>query len=223
MARSKTLELTREQEELFLLIREWIACRNRQPRLRDLAKELGIVNSAVNARLKALIEKGYIRSEGTARKTRILTILKQESLESELVEIPIFGHIAAGQPIWAEQSFNGSIIVDKKSLGVGNFFALKIKGDSMIEAGINNGDTVIIKQQHMAERGEIIAAYFDGSATLKRFQFENGSVTLFPENKNYEPIPVPSDSDFRILGVFKRVARITQNFIMPKDIMTEKQ
>ncbi len=217
MSRNKTIGLTKEQEELFLLIREWVDCRNRQPTLRDLAETLGIVNSAVNARLQALIAKGYIRSEGGERKNRTLIILKQDIVASELIQIPIMGDIAAGQPIWAEQNFKGSITVDKKTLGLGNFFALEIKGDSMIDAGINDGDTVIIKQQHMAERGEIIAAYVDGSATLKRFQYEHGRVSLLPANPAYQPIQVAPDSDFRILGVFKRVVRITQTFSMPKE------
>ncbi len=212
MARTKTEGLTLEQRELFVLIRDWVSGRGKQPTLNDLSNELGIVRSAVYARLKALIDKGYVKSEGVERQNRVLAILKPEVMASELVQIPILGDIAAGTPIWAEQNFQDWITVEKRLLGQGNFFALKICGNSMINAGINDGDIVIVRQQPYAEPGEIIAAYINGSATLKRFLHEGNNVLLKPENPAYDPIPVKSGEDFRILGVFKCTARITQRF-----------
>ncbi len=212
MARTKTVGLTLEQRELFMLIRDWVDIKGKQPTLNDLSNELGIVRSAVCARLKALIDKGYIKSDGVERQNRVLTILKPELIASELVQIPILGDIAAGTPIWAEQNFQDWITVEKQLLGQGNFFALKICGDSMINAGINDGDIVVVKQQAYAEPGEIIAAYINGSATLKRFLYDGNNVLLKPENPAYTPIEVESGEDFRILGVFKCTARITQKF-----------
>jgi len=212
MPKKKTIELTTEQREMFELLRDWVEVRAKQPTLRDLARELGIASSAVNARLKALIDKGFIRSDGEERRKRVLTILKPGIVANELLQIPILGEIAAGTPIWAQQNFKDWITVDKQILGNGTFFALEINGDSMINAGINNGDVVVIRQQSHAEQGEIIAAYINGSATLKRLSHKEHNIVLLPENPNYEPIPIKSGEDFRILGVFKCIARITKTF-----------
>ena len=112
----------------------------------------------------------------------------------------MLGTIAAGQPVLADENFESEILVDESSIGKGKFFALKVKGDSMINAGIHQGDLVIIRRQPVAENGEIVAALIDNEATIKRLKTDNGKVLLMPENENYSPIEVTYREDFRILG-----------------------
>ena len=210
MARKKYEGLTLEQEELFLLLRDHLDHSSKQPTVRQMGAELNIGSSAVNARLQALIEKGFVKSTKTGTRDRVLTILK-EAPEEELVTVPILGKIACGMPIWVEQNFDGEVLLAKERLGNGVFFAVRTQGDSMINAGINEGDIVVIRQQPMADPGEIIAAYINGEVTLKRFTFRNNVVTLMPENAAYEPIVVPPDADFRILGTFKLVSKVRKS------------
>lgn len=212
MTKKKKEKITTDQQELFLLICNYLECRHVQPTLRILGEDLGIVVSAVNARLQALIEKGYIRSEGTGTRDRILSIGPKGIAVRELIRVPILGTIACGVPIWAEQNFDGDIVFERGKLGDGNFFALKARGESMINADIQDKDLVIIRQQPMANSGEIIAAYLDGEVTLKRFDYKDDVITLLAENPNFAPIAVASDANFRILGVFQFVSRVVQSF-----------
>lgn len=212
MARRRYEGLTSEQEELFVLLRDHLERSTKQPTVRLLASELGIVSSAVNARLQALIEKGFVKSAKTGTRDRVLSILKKLPSE-ELVSVPILGKIACGAPIWVEENFDGEVLLPKDRLGSGDFFALRTEGDSMINAGIDEGDLVVIRQQPMAENGEIVAAYINGEVTLKRLSFKNNMVTLNPENESYAPIVVAPDADFRILGVFKMVSKVRKSTI----------
>lgn len=210
MARKKCEGLTFEQEELFALLCEHLDRSKKQPTVRQLAAELNIGSSAVNARLQALIEKGFVKSSKTGTRDRVLSILK-ELPEEELISVPILGSIACGTPIWVEENFDGEVLMSRDRLGNGDFFALRTQGDSMVDVGINEGDLVVIKQQPMANSGDIVAAYINGEVTLKRFLFRNNYVTLMPENKEYTPIVVSADADFRILGVFKLVSKVKKS------------
>ena len=156
-----------------------------------------------------MIEKGFVKSTKTGTRDRVLSILKKLPSE-ELVSVPILGKIACGAPIWVEENFDGEVLLPKDRLGRGDFFALRTEGDSMINAGIGDGDLVVIRQQPMADNGEIVAAYINGEVTLKRFSFKNNIVTLNPENESYTPIVVAPDADFRILGVFKMVSKVIE-------------
>jgi len=216
MARKKTEKLTPVQEELFRWLKERLLNSSKQPTLREMSAELHVVVSAIVNRLNALIEKGYVQSSGTGTRDRVLTILKDEP-EDELVSIPILGNIACGIPIWSEENFNGEILMQRSKLGPGAFFALKASGDSMIDAGIENGDLVVIHQQPMAYNGEIVAAYIDGEVTLKRLMLKNGAVTLLPENKAYKPIVVRSSADFRVMGTFKLVSKVQKSSLFTQN------
>ena len=131
--------------------------------------------------------------------------MKNEKVK--LVKVPVLGNIAAGIPIFADENMDGEVLIDESNIGKGRFFALRVCGDSMVNAGINNGDLVIIKRQPLAENGDIIAALIDSDATLKRLSISNGEVFLLPENEKYSPINVTCRDDFKILG--KMVTTVT--------------
>jgi repressor LexA len=184
------------------------------PSTRDIADRLGVKPPSVHEQLIRLEEKGYIRRDRLkARSIEILRMPKRVSsgrnADDESVRIPLLGEIAAGLPLLSEANFDGHLEVPiSRGLRPGNFFALKVKGDSMVECGIHPGDYVVVRQQTMAENGEIVAAMLDDGATVKRLKKSPLSVLLCPENPAYTPIDVTCREDFRVLGkVIHRVGR----------------
>jgi len=197
-------ELTEAQEKLFNSIAEFISKNGFPPTSRELGNILGITSTSVYEQLERLETKGFIkRKKRTARSIEIIRETNSDTTTSQnirLIKIPVIGTIAAGQPIFAYENVEDEIYVDESSVGKGRFFALKIKGESMINAGINNGDLVIIRRQPLVEPGEIVAALIDDDATLKRLRITKGRVFLDPENEAFEPIEVTYRDDFKILG-----------------------
>jgi repressor LexA len=204
MKNSDDRNLTLSQQKVLKAIREHIEIQGFPPTSREIGQELGITATSVFEQLNRLEKKGFIkRQKKTARSIEIIEKKPVEEPHREkvrLIKIPVLGTIAAGQPILAEENFEEEILVDESSIGKGKFFALKVKGDSMINAGINQGDLVIIRRQPVAENGEIVAALLDNEATIKRLKMDNGRVFLLPENEKYSPIEVTYREDFRILG-----------------------
>ncbi len=174
--------LTRKQRQILDCIAKSIERNGFPPSVREIGALVGLSSpSTVHSHLAALEKAGYIkRAEG---KTRSIT-LTELALPPE--GIPILGAVAAGEPILAVEDAIGYIGYDTESEG--EFFALKIKGDSMINAGILDGDMVIVRRQPTAHNGEIVIALIEDSATCKRLRRENGKVLLLPENDDYEPI-----------------------------------
>lgn len=130
---------------------------------------------------------------------------------SNTIEIPIIGRVAAGSPIMAVQNLEGTVVVDRDFLMArGDVFALKVQGDSMIEAGIFDGDLVFAKQQNTAETGEMVVAQVEDEATVKYFRPEDDHIMLDPANAQYRPIKVPNTKDFsiagKVIGVLRRVS-----------------
>lgn len=125
------------------------------------------------------------------------------------IEIPVIGRIAAGTPILAEENIEGTITVDSNLVkNPDNVFALKVQGESMINAGINDGDIILIHEQPTANNGEMVAVLIDNEATVKRFYLEKGKVKLKPENDRMKPIIVdPKDKNVRIVGKVERVIK----------------
>ena len=197
-------ELTQAQEKLFNSIAEFISANGFPPTSRELGSILGITSTSVYEQLERLESKGFIkRKKRTARSIEIIKEPDRESVSAhnvKLIRIPVIGTIAAGQPIFAYENIEDEIYVDESSVGKGRFFALKIKGESMINAGINDGDLVIIRRQPLVEPGEIVAALIEDEATLKRLRISRGRVFLDPENDAFEPIEVTYREDFKILG-----------------------
>lgn len=158
--------------------------------------------------METLERNGYIRRDPT--KPRAIEVLDNQfsTQRREAVQVPIIGTVAAGQPILAEQNIEEYFPIPSEYLPAGGeVFILRVKGESMINAGIFNGDQVIVQQMNIAENGDIVVALLDDSATVKRFYRENGHYRLQPENDTMEPIIV---SDVQILGkvvgLFRRMS-----------------
>lgn len=204
--------LTESQAKVLKIINDFMAENGYSPTAKEIAEILHITQTSVFEQLERLEKKRYItRQKGAARTIGILnSVVEEKPVKSEsvkLVKVPVIGTIAAGVPIFADENMEGEILVDESNIGKGRFFALRVRGDSMINAGINNGDLVIIKRQPLAENGDIIAALIDSEATLKRLSMTNDEVFLLPENEKYSPINVTCREDFRILG--KMVTTVT--------------
>jgi repressor LexA len=199
-------ELTSRQKAIYDFLLKTIREKGFAPSMHEIGKQFKITSTnGVSDHLKALEKKGYIRRVGK-RAIEIVNALGQAAI-SPTRQVPVLGRIAAGKPLLNEENFEGTITIPD-DIGSGKRFALQVKGDSMIGAGILDGDRVIVKQQGTAENGEIVCALIDGEATLKRFFEKDGVVTLKAENEKYPPITV-SEGEFRIVG---RVVGLLRKF-----------
>lgn len=151
------------------------------PTLREIASEFNITSACVSHYLTEMKEKGLIQSNG---KSRSIKTSKMKSMLNEVSYLPVVGSIACGTPLLAEENIEKYLPVPTDFLGAGKFFILRANGNSMIEAGIEDGDYVIVKQQETAEIGQIIVALINDEATLKRYYIDNEKqqVRLHPEN-----------------------------------------
>lgn len=169
--------------------------------LQEVAKYLKVNKKTIYRMVKNReIPAFRVRSEWRFKKEAIDKWI--DLSERNQIEIPVIGRIAAGAPILAEENFEGTIAVAENIIkNKGTVFALKVQGDSMINAGINDGDTILVREQHIAENGEMVAVLIDNKATVKRFYKEAGRITLKPENDTMKPIILePDDKNIRIAG-----------------------
>lgn len=187
--------LTDKERKMLDYITESIKAEGYSPTVRDIREALGIKSTAtVHAYLSKLEEKGYIQKQtGKSRTLRI----EEELAPPSAMQVPLVGRVTAGMPILAVENFDGYVDFTDGKYSKEELFALKVTGSSMIEAGILDGDIVIVRQQSVAENGEMVVALVDDSATVKTFYKENGHFRLQPENSAMEPIIVDSLS---ILG-----------------------
>ena len=189
--------LTSRQKEIYDFLLRTIREKGYAPSIPEIGAKFKIVSTnGVSDHLKALAKKGYIRRVGK-RAIEVLSSLGKPMLMA-VREIPILGRVSAGKPFLSEENIEGLLTISN-DIASGKLFALQVKGDSMIDAGILDGDRVIVKQQGTAENGEIVCALIEGEATLKRFYKKNGVITLKAENEKYAPITV-SQGEFRIVG-----------------------
>lgn len=189
--------LTTRQRAIHEFILKTIREKGFAPSIQEIGRQFKIASTnGVSDHLKALEKKGYIRRVGK-RALEVVNALGQPVITATR-DVPLLGKIAAGKPLLSEENFAGYVTVPE-DMASGKTFALKVKGDSMIDAGILDGDQVIVKQQGSAENGEIVCAMIDGEATLKRFFKNDGVVTLKAENEKYAPITV-TEGEFRIVG-----------------------
>lgn len=198
-------ELTERQENIYQFIKDFIDFNSYPPTYREIGTYFNISSTfGVKRHIDALIKKGFINiGENSSRTISVIenNSIGHKSMVSDTIEIPIIGRVAAGQPILAEENIEGTINIQASLINSkANCFALKVKGDSMINAGIFEGDVVIINPQKDANNGEIIVAMIDNEATLKRFERKNGNISLIPENDNYSPIKVNNLDNFSIIG-----------------------
>ncbi len=189
--------LTDRQKAIYDFLLKTIRERGFAPSIPEIGRQFKIASTnGVSDHLKALEKKGYIRRIGK-RAFEVVNALGKTALNATR-EIPILGRVPAGKPFLSEENIEGLLSIPS-DMGSGKQFALVVKGDSMIGAGIQDGDRVIVKQQGTAENGEIVCALIDNEATLKRFFKKDGVVTLKAENEKYPPIKV-SEGEFRIAG-----------------------
>ena len=210
---NKRKELTPRQEEILEYIKKNSKENRMPPTVREIGNHFEISSTnGVRSILAALIKKGYInRSPRLSRGIEVITDGKDENVveaPSNTIEIPIVGRVAAGTPILAVQNLEGTVTIDRDFLACrSDVFALRVKGDSMINAGIFDGDLIFARQQKTAERGEIIVAQVDNEATVKYYHPLADHVELRPANPRYRPIIVKKDKDFTIAGKLIGVMR----------------
>jgi len=198
--------LTARQKAIYDFLVKTIREKGFAPSIHEIGRQFKIASTnGVSDHLKALERKGYIRRVGK-RAIEVVNALGKTVL-SATREVPILGKVPAGKPLFSEENIEGLLSVPD-DMGSGKLFALQVKGDSMIGAGILDGDKVIVKQQGIAENGEIVCAVINGEATLKRFFKKDGVITLKAENEKYAPIVV-SEGEFRIAG---RVVGLLRKF-----------
>ncbi len=197
--------LTPKQERIYEFLAVSIREKGYAPSIPEIGQRFKITSTrGVFDHLRALERKGYIKRVGK----RAIEIVSQSGRSAfpDAKEIPIVGRVRAGAPILAEENIDGFLPVASDLARGKETFALKVKGDSMIEDGILDGDLVIIRRQDTAENGDIVCALIGNEATLKRFYRKGNEVALRPSNKNYDPIVV-SKGEFRILGKATGVIR----------------
>jgi repressor LexA len=186
--------ISAKQERILAVIRAWIERHGYPPTVREIGAAVGLGSpSSVAHHLKALERHGMLRREAHApravdiRGTRADTA--QNSVNEPGVRVPLLGSIAAGTPILAEQVVEEELTLPTTLVGHGTLFALNVRGDSMIDAAICDGDVVVVRQQAVAENGDIVAAMIDDEATVKVYRIAAGRAELVPRNPLYEPIP----------------------------------
>lgn len=209
-------QLTERQEEILTFIQQFQQENGYPPTLREIGKRFGISSTfGVKRHLEALTKKGYLNILSNA--SRGISINRDEVETSAQInlrdinnnfKIPIIGRVAAGSPITAEENVEGSIVIDpmffNKDL---DSFALKVKGESMIEAGIFEGDLVIISPKATVLNGDIVVARVDDEVTVKIYENKNNNIRLLPQNKLYQPIVIENKDEFSIVGKVTGVVR----------------
>ncbi len=200
---------TNRENEILEFINEQVRLKGYPPSIREICTAVGLSSpSTVHTYLKKLEDKGLLVKDGS--KTRAIRLVETEAERmaepiAEYLSVPVVGSVAAGQPILAQENVTDTFPLPMVFAHNKNVFMLKVKGDSMIEAGILSGDYVIVEQQETARNGDIVVALLDDSATVKTFYRENDYIRLQPENEALSPILV---RDVKILGKVTGVFRI---------------
>lgn len=201
--------ITAKQTEILEYIKSQILNKGYPPSVRDICAAVNLKStSSVHAHLETLEKNGYIRRDPS--KSRTIEIIDDNFnlVRREVVNVPILGQVAAGQPLLAVENVSNYFPIPAEYLPNEDTFMLTVKGDSMVNMGIYEGDQIIIKKQNTANNGEVIVALVDDSATVKRFYKENGHIRLQPENDYMDPIIV---NDCEILG--KVIGLIRMNIV----------
>lgn len=193
-----------KQTQIYNFLIEFTKSKGYPPSVREICQAVSLKStSTVHGHLKRLEKKGLIYRDPT--KPRALEIVELSNEEKELIDIPIIGKVTAGMPILATENIEDMFQIPINYVKHNNdLFILKVTGDSMIEAGILDGDLAIIEQKNVATNGDIVVALIENEATIKRFFKENGFIRLQPENKNYEPIIVEDCSILgKLVGIYR--------------------
>ena len=209
-------ELNKREKAIMKFIEKQIAANGYPPSVREIGKAVGLKSTAtVHGYLAKLQDKGYIKKE--QQKGRTLKLLKgglddnkqtEKPVYSgkELVDVPVIGKITAGAPILAVENVTDTFPIPIDFVGNSESFMLTVRGESMIEAGILNGDYILVKKQNTAENGEIVVALIEDEATVKTFYKEKDHIRLQPENSTMDPIIVPDCKILgKVAGVFRKI------------------
>ena len=211
--------LTERQRTILEVIRASVTTRGYPPSIREIGDAVGLTStSSVAHQLRTLERKGFLRRD--ANRPRAVDVRSPEEMATPLVTtdvagsdalpeptfVPVLGRIAAGGPILAEEAVEDVFPLPRELVGEGSLFLLKVVGESMIDAAICDGDWVVIRQQNVADNGDIVAAMIDGEATVKTYKRRDGHVWLLPHNPAYEPIPGDDATVLgRVVSVLRRV------------------
>ncbi|HEX4247601.1 MAG TPA: transcriptional repressor LexA [Pseudonocardia sp.] len=197
------------QQRILVAIRDWVVRHGYPPSTREIGDVVGLRSpSSVSKHLASLEEKGFLR-RGTAmsRPIDVRVFLREpqrRDTSDDSVSVPVVGDIAAGTPILAEESVDEVLTLPRELAGRGTVFALRVRGDSMVDAAICDGDTVVVRQQSEAHSGQIVAAMIDGEATVKVYRRRDGHVLLEPRNPAYQVI---DGDEAVVLGIVVTVLR----------------
>lgn len=215
MGRKDPSEINKREKAILKFLEREIATRGYPPSVREIGKAVGLSSTAtVHGYISRLEQKGYIKKE--SQKGRTLRLIKGQKGEEikignkdfytgkEMVEVPVIGKITAGAPILAVENVTDTFPIPLDFVGNSESFMLTVRGESMIEAGILDGDYILVKKQNSANNGEIVVALIEDEATVKTFYKEKDHIRLQPENSTMEPIIVP---DCQILGKVSGVFR----------------
>ena len=215
--RSANSVLTPRQRTILDVIRASVTSRGYPPSIREIGDAVGLTStSSVAHQLRTLEKKGYLRrdpnrpravdvrsAEDVSRATVVTDVAGSDALP-EPTYVPVLGRIAAGGPILAEEAVEDVFPLPRELVGEGALFLLKVVGESMVDAAICDGDWVVVRQQNVADNGDIVAAMIDGEATVKTFKRTGGQVWLMPHNPAFDPIP---GNDAAVLGKVVTVIR----------------
>ncbi len=197
--------ITDKQQQILNFMKDEILRTGYPPTVREICDAVGLKStSSVHSHLETLEKNGYIRRDPT--KPRAIEICDDsfQMVRTEMVSIPVVGNVAAGEPILAEQNIDSYYPIPAENVPAGESFALRVRGDSMINVGIFDGDLVFVHSVNRAENGEIVVALVDDSATVKRFYREKDHIRLQPENDSMDPIIVDNCTILgKVFGVFR--------------------
>jgi repressor LexA len=199
-------QLTERQTKILEYIRKVTRARNYPPSVREIGENVGLSSSStVHNHLNQLERRGLIkRDPSKSRTVQLVQDAEADQQRRNAISVPIIGNVAAGSPILAEQNIEDHILLSS-DLAKDGYFLLHVRGDSMVNACILDGDLVLVRPQNEAPNGSIVVALVDGDATVKRFERGNGHVKLIAENPAYEPIVTTNVS---LVGVVRGVIRL---------------
>jgi repressor LexA len=203
------LNLTKRQQEIFEYIKRYSARHGYPPSVRDIGKAIGLTSSStVHAHLANLEKLGLLRRDPSKpRAIELLVDRAKRAARPALGQLPVVGQVAAGQPVLAEENIEDYVAIPDIAGGEDGEYVLRVSGDSMKDAGIFEGDYVVVRPQQTAQDGEIVVALVGEEATVKRFYREADHVRLQPENDAMEPIRTREVTVLgRVVGVCRRVA-----------------
>ena len=198
--------ITDRQKEVLTYISKYTEDNSFPPTVRDISNHFGISLRAVQDHILALQKKGFLsQSQKKARSIRVLSDMRDKEQQTYISKVPLLGTVAAGKPLLSEENLDGYVNLTEPFVRPGkSYFALRVRGQSMINAGILDGDLAVVEQASTAIDGQIIVAVIDDAITLKRYYKESGRIRLQPENPQFQAIYC---TDVRIVGILSNIVR----------------